>query len=172
MMAQQHVDAPTIRRKIVDENAGGGGGRGNGRNAEAGGAVQEGAWEKENVHPVGPHERKCRRSCTSPHGVGIMSVRDVRKACCSWVSCRRGRRMRFPAVEGQIVLVVDGQSRDYTPVCHEKLSTANRVFAAAAHGAAARIRDFDTLRTAAGQQGAPQFCKAPPFRSTVPAAFA
>jgi hypothetical protein len=57
VMAQQHVDAPTIRRKIVDENAGGGGGRGNGRNAEAEGAVQEGAWEKENVHPVGPHER-------------------------------------------------------------------------------------------------------------------
>ena len=81
MMAQQHVDAPTIRRKIVDENAGGGGGRGNGRNAEAEGAVQEGAWEKENVHPVGPHERKCRKACISPHRVGIMSVRDARKAC-------------------------------------------------------------------------------------------
>lgn len=51
MVAQQH-EMPIMRRKVVDENAGAGGGRGNGRHAEGQAFQEGGAWEKENINPV------------------------------------------------------------------------------------------------------------------------
>lgn len=149
MMAQQHVDAPMIRRKIVDENAGGGGGRGNGRHAEAEGAVQEGAWEKENVHPVGPRREMLGKRAHPLAWPGSLAIEIIEGR--GTIEFRAAARTACESHWRRVLLCLSWTGNPATPPTVSRKSTSKRACAAAAHGAATRLCDVDTLRTAAGQ---------------------